>query len=110
MNINDTAVPCVEPAPDVNLVVSFGGQTRVVKLRAGGEETVEFGNFPVKLEVTSVERKRVRPAGKPPYYWIIKTSSWNDRIRAMTEENARRLFYQRFRTDEDIVEIYPEIS
>lgn len=109
-NLDGEAKPCVEPAPDIDLSVWFNGQLLRATVRAGETETLDFGTFPVKVRVDRVKRRRVRPAGKPPYHWIIKTESWSDKIRAMSEENARRLFYQRFGTDEDILEIYPEIA
>jgi hypothetical protein len=109
-NLEGEAKPCVEPAPDVELIVSYGGKRETLTLKPGDDEIVKIGQIPVKLRVGSVKRKKIRPASKPPYHWVIKTASWSDRIRAMDEENARRLFYQRFGTDENIVEIYPEIS
>lgn len=109
--IGGHAVPSVEPAPEIGLVVRFNGQQMPVILKVDEPETLHFGTFPIELEVVQVIRKKVRPASKPPYYWIIK----NDqgvvaRIRAMTEEDARRIFYQRSPEFTSITSIEPEIS
>ncbi len=111
LNAEQKAVPCVEPAPEIGLVVRFNGQQQPVILKVDEPETLNFGSFPIELEVVQVIRKKVRPAKAPPWYYIIK----NDqgvvaRIRAMTEEDARRIFYQRSDEFTSITSIEPELE
>lgn len=79
-------------------------------LAVGGLGTIRFGTFEVEVEVVEVTREKIRPAKAPPYHWTIKTASRVASIRAMDEENARRLFHRGSGCDEDILEIYPEMS
>lgn len=106
-NIEDTAKPVVEPAPQVGLVVRFNGCQQPVILDVDQPQTLNFGTFPIEVEVKQIIRKKLRPAKAPPYTYIIKTASGEHRIRSMDEINAARIFGQR--NAEEILSIEPEI-
>lgn len=111
VKVGDNAAPVVEPPPDVTLTLTLNGQKRTVKVKAGGATAISFGTIPVHVSVDKVERKKNRPASGPPYYWIIKTESIVSRIRAMTEDDAKRIFHSRTGgVGENILEIYPETN
>ena len=110
INVDDKATPCVEPAPEIGIVVRFGDRKQPAILTVDEPTTLHFGTFEVEVTVVDVIRKKIRPASKPPYHWIIKNDEGTtEKIRAMSEENARRLFYQRHGIDSEIVEIEAEI-
>lgn len=111
MNLDGEAIPCVEPAPDVTVAVSFNGQRQEVTLRPNSPETVQFGTFPVTVEVTTVARKKIRPAKRPPYFYVITTTCGYQReIRAMDEDNALRLFRESEGDEWQISDISAKIS
>jgi hypothetical protein len=110
VNLGGHAVPCVEPAPEIGIVVRFGDRQKPRILNVGIPEVFQFGNFPVEVEVVEVIRKKPRPAHKPPYHWIVKTATRVARIRAMDERNARRIFMENHGSGEEILSIEAEIS
>lgn len=103
MSFSQRTGASVEPAPDVGIVVRFNGQQQPAILTVGKPETIQFGTFPVEIELTEIIRKRVRPAHKPPYIWVIRTESGETMIRTKDEINAARIFGQK--SDEEILEI-----
>lgn len=94
-DIGDKAVPSIEKAPDVGLVVRFNGMQLPVMMTVGETQTLNFGTFPVEIKVVQVVRKKPRPTSGPPYTFIIKHDGGETRIRSNDEANAERIFRQR---------------
>lgn len=111
LKVSGEAVPCVEPAPKIGIVVRFGGCQAPAILTVGEPQTLHFGTFRVEVEVVDVIRQKIRPAKKPPYNWIVRTTcGYEVPIRAMNEDNALRLFRRQEGDEWQIEEIRPEIS
>lgn len=109
INPEDKAVPCVEPAPEIGIVVRFNGQQQPAILTVDQPETIRFGTFEVEVTAVQIIRKKIRPAKAPPWnYLIVADDGTEHTIRAMDEACAARIFARQ--TDKTIFSIEPEIS
>lgn len=110
IHVDDTAGSVVEPAPTVGVVVRFNGQQQPAILSVGEPQTLDFGSFPIEVEVVQIIRSKPRPSRKPPYTWIIESDDGEQyKVRSIAEKQARRMFL-RNNEGRKILEIYPELD
>lgn len=108
LDIDDTAQPVIERAPEVELLVRYDGSAKSVSLKPGEYSTIDFNGFNVAVEVVKVNRPKPVPVMGPPYRFLIQCTDGYERvIRSMEESLAVKHFHRTENVEREILDVFP---
>lgn len=110
INVKDKVDPTIEKPPKVTVQVRCNGQLHEIELDFDKPTNIKWAGRtipPVQIKVVDIEKQKPLPVDGPPYKYVIDYTSvplqrgvlekFKPRqtvIRAMTEENAKRIFWR----------------